>query len=137
MLRMLIWYCRKPNKSLRNAGLATLSSTLAPSSNKQSLASSSVIQNILRPIHKNKRREIDESSSNDNRTKRPRSEPKENMSDDEVIIVDGPSSARHVNPIPKQQGNQRTVYVSEDDPIEIVSFFKLDPKKLGYVCCAT
>jgi len=53
------------------------------------------------------------------------------MSDDEVIIVDGPSSARHVNPIPKQQGNQRTVYVSEDDPIEIVSFFKLDPKKLG------
>lgn len=123
---------------MRNAGLASISSTFTPSPphNGQSSAHTSVIQKILQPIQKNKRREIEDASSNDNRTKRARSTgPKENMSDNEVIIVDGPLERRPINLVPKHQEEQRTLYSPEDrlDPFETINCFRLNPKTLGYV----
>lgn len=56
------------------------------------------------------------------------------MSDDEIIIVDGPSDSRSVNLIPKQQEKQKVLHSSDDqlDPFDTINFFRLDPKILGY-----
>lgn len=117
---------------MRNAGLAYFSSTLTTTSPNHNEHSTGVFQNIMQSMRKNKRAGNDESFLSDSRTKRPRSEPKGNISDDEVIILDGPPSEHHPNMISRPQEKQKIVHRPDDKlpPMDIVNFFRLDPKNL-------
>ena len=129
-------------KPLRKAGLAAHSSMSTPSSSshvEQAQASSSILQYIRNPVHKNKRRASDASSHGDDKAKRRRSDPTNNDSDDDVIVVDGPITGGQENVVAKPQGqqqqkNRKKELSSENklDPIDVVNCFRLDPKALGY-----
>jgi len=134
--------CFDPGKAVKNplrkAGLAAHSSsstTFLSSHVEQPHASSSVLQLIRHPIHKNKRRVSDASSPN-NKSKRPRLGATDDDGDDDVIIIDDPMGGQE-NQIPKlqpQQQQKKKIELSPEEqlkPVDIVNFFRLDPKALG------
>jgi len=115
---------------MRNAGLALHSSnTTSPHSRNQEASassSSSILQHLRHPIHKNKRKSSDGPPHDNNALKRARSETKENSSGDDIILDESRSTpgGRQVTLSPKRAEDRM-------DFADIVNFFRLDPKTLG------
>lgn len=133
---------RKIPKTLRKAGLAALAPISAPSSSshkEQPLASSSVLQRLHHAIPKMKRRASDAPPPGDYKPKRPRSGPSNVDLDDDIIVIDdpaGPAGGGQENRLPKNKPQQQKKELSHEEQLnslDTVNFFRLDPKKLGYV----
>jgi hypothetical protein len=85
-----------------------------------------------------KRRASDAPSPGDNKLKRPRSGPSNTDLDDDIIIIDpaGPAGGGQENRLPKNKLQQQKKELSPEEQLnslDTVNFFRLDPKKLGYV----
>lgn len=124
---------------MRNAGLASIASSSISSSgstsnpSQQPGPSSSILQHLRHPVHKNKRRASDSLSpdNNNGKAKRPRSS--EPIDVDEYVDSTGEVQA---NPQPRKQQEDRGPGRNIEEklnPMDTIDFFRVNPDQLRQV----